>query len=279
MFVFEPIELNDVILNDKIKYNSNNHWENDKRPDDYDKVISLTHANNWINNFKNNYHKFIINDEFDMEFLQKANKIGKQTGKFSNLYKDELNDFIDKYNEIYGHLFINNTPYFVRTENVSLKCGQHGKGPYTNLSMIIESLTTCSSTHTPICNDTKEIVIYLIPWVIMNEKYEFRIFVYFNKITCISQQHCYKNYNYTKDELNNFSGIIVDYFESNIKTKIKIDSYVYDFVILQNDEPYFIEINSFGKEYASGSSLFHWLTDEKKLYGHYHKNIFVRYIK
>ncbi len=30
--------------------------------------------------------------------------------------------------------------------------------------------------------------------------------------------------------------------------------------------PYLIELNCFGKEYAAGSSLFHWLLDEDILY-------------
>lgn len=38
----------------------------------------------------------------------------------------------------------------------------------------------------------------------------------------------------------------------------------------------FIEINSFGKEYTSGSSLFHWLIDENKLYSD-SEEIYFRY--
>jgi hypothetical protein len=45
-----------------------------------------------------------------------------------------------------------------------------------------------------------------------------------------------------------------------------ISSYSYDFAIV-NNKPYFIEMNSFGKEYAAGSALFHWLLDEDILYG------------
>ena len=39
-----------------------------------------------------------------------------------------------------------------------------------------------------------------------------------------------------------------------------------DAVILEDGTLYFIEINSFGKEYAAGSALFHWLIDEDELY-------------
>jgi hypothetical protein len=40
----------------------------------------------------------------------------------------------------------------------------------------------------------------------------------------------------------------------------------YDFTFIDN-EPYFIEINCFGKENAAGSALFHWIIDYDKLYG------------
>ena len=62
--------------------------------------------------------------------------------------------------------------------------------------------------------------------------------------------------------------IIYDSFETNIKKKIiHTSNYCIDVVILENDSLYFIEINSFGKEYAAGSALFHWLNDEDILQG------------
>ena len=51
-----------------------------------------------------------------------------------------------------------------------------------------------------------------------------------------------------------------------------------DIAILEGDIPYFIEINCFGKEYAAGSSLFHWLIDEEKLYNTKNENkVYFRY--
>ena len=62
--------------------------------------------------------------------------------------------------------------------------------------------------------------------------------------------------------------IILNNFEGEIKKKIvHIDSYVMDFAILNDGSPYFIELNSFGKQYASGSALFEWITDYDVLYG------------
>jgi hypothetical protein len=57
-----------------------------------------------------------------------------------------------------------------------------------------------------------------------------------------------------------------------------VNNYSIDLAILKNDEPYFIEINSFGKEYPAGSSLFHWLNDEDILYDRKCENkIYFRY--
>jgi hypothetical protein len=58
---------------------------------------------------------------------------------------------------------------------------------------------------------------------------------------------------------------IVCYFKKCIKDRMWIDSYCMDIAITE-DGVYFIEINQFGKEYSAGSSLFHWIIDQDKLY-------------
>lgn len=42
----------------------------------------------------------------------------------------------------------------------------------------------------------------------------------------------------------------------------KTQNYTID-IGFTNGGPYFIELNSFGKEYAAGSALFHWINDEQ----------------
>ena len=70
-----------------------------------------------------------------------------------------------------------------------------------------------------------------------------------------------------------------DLFWTKIKPNIvNVSSYTIDFALLDNDEPYFIELNSFGKEYAAGSALFHWILDEDILYNKQNK-IYFRYTK
>jgi hypothetical protein len=127
-------------------------------------------------------------------------------------------------------------------------------------------------------------------------------------LTAISQQACYSKFTIDQNLLNSnylnlndgtnitellqlYAKIIVDYFESDIKPKLNhITSYTYDFAICCDKNnmrnqfiPYFIEPNSFGKEYAAGSALFHWILDEDKLYGLTESdnnkiNIYLRYV-
>lgn len=281
--IIEPIDINDVFKYDKERFNSNNHWINDVKPDDYNELSSLSQTKNWIHKFRNNYKTITINNPYHIEWMKRANIISSQTGNFSKLFEDELDEFIKYFYDNYSHILPSNNdiPYFIRTEKVSLKYGQHGLGPYYNIKQIIESVVSSIDGHTPINCDTSELTLYLIPFNNkINNSNEFRVFVNNNKITAISQQNLYERYS-NKNLLNDFIKIIINYFETDVKHKITWSpSYTYDFAVITNDanayEPYFIEPNGFGKEYPAGSALFHWLIDEDKLYG-VDDVIYVRY--
>ncbi len=269
---FVTIEQDDILTHDKNKYNSNNHWLNDIKPINYDKIINQSKTSLWINKFHTDYKIIEITNNEQLNWMKKAYEISSQTGKFSQIYSDELDDFIENHKNM--KYFENNNKYFVRTDDVSLKYGEHGVCPYNNLKKIIESLVSSIRTHTPIKNNTTKINIYLLPWINIEPWKEFRIFVNNNKITAISQQNIYCVYNKLSNKiiLFKFANIIINYFNSVVKNKINhVQSYTYDFAILDDDEPYFIELNSFGKEYAAGSALFHWLLDEDILYGKHNK--------
>jgi hypothetical protein len=272
--LIKPISIDDVLANDKKSYNTNNHWVDDIRPIDYDKVISQTNTNKWIEQFKS-YKKIIIDTKQDLYWMKKAYEIGSKTKRFPHMYDDELEDMINKYKHL-DEIF-DGTEYFIRTENVSLKEGVHGVGPYKDFKSIIESIVTCRLGHSPLYEDTSSIILYLTKFQHnLNGLREFRVFIHKNKITAISQQSLYDindileslNDKEKNDLINKWINIIITYFDSDVKQKIThIDSYVMDFAILDDDSPYFIELNSFGKEYASGSALFGWIQDYDILYG------------
>lgn len=285
--IIEPINIDDVI-NNPTKYNTSNHWPNNVKPDDYEKVSEMNYTKNWISMFKNEYITFTVDNPYEIDWMKKAHQISRQTKKFSKLFEDELDEFV-KNNSLL--ITTKNIPYFVRCENVSLKYGEHGVGPYYSLKQIIQSAVSSSDGHTPIDGLTKELRFYLIPFCNkINNSNEFRVFVCNNKITCISQQALYNTFVTEVNGVNinnileRYVNIIVKNFEEDIKKKIIWStSYSYDIAVIkssENDEeykPYFIEPNPFGKEYSSGSSLFHWLNDEEKLYGNVNNNIYLRY--
>ena len=62
--------------------------------------------------------------------------------------------------------------------------------------------------------------------------------------------------------------IVLKYHQDVVQPRIThLTSYSIDLTILDNDKPYFIEINPFGYMYSSGSALYHWLIDKNILYG------------
>jgi hypothetical protein len=238
-------------------------------PEDYCEVLAKSRTHHWIDKFRKTIK--ITLDTTDVKWMLKAQKIGMITGNFSDLFDDELNHMLTKY--AYLNLFDHNMPYFVRTDETSLKYGMHGVGPYYDFKSIIESSVSSIHGHSPLSDDT---TYYLSEWININQDKEFRVFVYKNKITAISQQSITKsnllllnlNDNDRNLLINKWINIICLYFQDIIMQRIDhVNSYAIDFAILENDEPYFIELSSFGKEYAAGSALYHWIIDEDILYG------------
>ena len=269
--VIEEIPLYNVISCPD-NYNSGNHGV---KPDDYYDVLAQGNTEHWINSFHTDYSVINVYDK-DLQWMREAFKSGSYTGLFPKMFEEEKTDMIARYNHV--QKYFDGTPYFVRCNSVSLKYGQHGVGPYTTFAEIIDSLVTCTQTHTPLDNNgkgTEPLTLFLLPWLTLDTFKEYRIFVYQNRITAISQQRLSEVNEflekYSEEEQDNVIKrhveIIHDTFEKTIKPKIThTQNYCMDAVLLQNDTLYFIEINSFGKEYAAGSALFHWLRDEEIVY-------------
>ena len=284
--VFEPI-CSETIKYGHYQFNSNNHWAKNERPNDYFTMIDKCNTKHWINKLNRPYKKIIINDKDDLVSLKRMSWLGKRTGKTSKLFEDELLTLVAKYETIYPDIFEKTCKgegckeYFVRSENVSLKYGEHGLNPCTNFRTMIESVVTCPDGHTPLTHGSKELVLYLFDWITMNECDEFRVFVKNKRITCISQQHIYSTFDINEISLHTKINALIEYFETVVVTLIDPPDFSYDFTFIAGS-PYFIEPNSFGKEYAAGSALFHWIHDYDKLYGLTNDNnnptIYVRYV-
>lgn len=287
-----PISIDDVMANDQILYNVNNLWNHDDikyKPNDYTEKLKLCNTKNWIYLFhdRSTIHEIDLSIK-DVKWLKEAFRIGQITAEFPKTYIDELEDLCFDSDNSNSNIFVPESKdgkgWFVRSEGVSLKGGKHGAGPYFNLKMIIESIVTCRSGHSCFDKDVTNIKLYLIPWKDIDYDKEFRIFVYNNQITAISAQHLYQVNewlsNSSRDEILSIIDLILNHFNDNIRDKLTfIGSYSMDLaLILKNNNEYiayFIEPNSFGAEYASGSALFHWKIDEDIMYGK--ENLQLRY--
>lgn len=252
----KPISLTDV-LEFTDKYNVNNLYK--LRPDDYDNICKQNNTKYWIDLFhKDNYKLISITNKYHINWIKEAYNIGQITRNFSSLYLEDLEDLCKE--------FVNfDKGYFIRTDHVSLKDGIHGVGPYNNIKSVIESICTCTTNHYPIHKNDTILNIYLMEWKVFDKDNEFRVFVYKNYITAISLQFLYtKNKLFSKKSNSEITILIKninDFFNNNIKQKLySMVNYTFDLVLLK-DTFYFIEPNSFGKDYSAGSALFHWVND------------------
>ncbi len=260
----------DVFAGNHILFNTNNHYINEgiEQPPDYFEKQKLGNTCNWIDKFHPGaYHKIIL-DKSDLEWMRRAWHIGHQTFRFSHLFDEELEETCQKYKDFPSSP---GQGWFVRTDKVSLKYGIYGCGPYDCIKDIIKSMVTTIVGHECFYNEDETCPIYLMNWKDINPDKEFRIFVYKNEITALSNQNIFSPNSWLQslkdDEIKNIVYNILDFFETNIKDKLTfIESYTMDLAILNDGTPYFIEPNAFGKYYAAGSSLFHWVNDHDKLH-------------
>ena len=161
----ETISIDDVMKYNEIRYNTNNHWDDDIMPVDYKEATQQTKTSKWIDAFKT--YKLVTIDltSARASWMLQAFSIGKHTKKFPHTYDNEL-EMLEAYlNETSCEVIFDGKPYFIRTEDVSLKAGQHGVGPYTDIRSVLESLVTCVHDHLPIKPTSKSIKVYVIPWV------------------------------------------------------------------------------------------------------------------
>jgi hypothetical protein len=273
-FQISSYELKHVLENDRILFNVNNLYEENRRPGDYFDRSEQTCTRNWIELFHHDNYAYFDLDEKDLSWMVQAAKIGSTTLKFSSIFRDELKESSEKHRVAFenGLKKLNCSSCFIRSDSVSLKYGIYGPGPYSDISKVLESMVTSSRGHLPFKEEDSKCRVYLMKWIEMEREKEFRIFVCRNRITAISQQYLYQA-NLWLSKLSNEEIIevlrtIVEHFEAKIKDKLAfLENYTMDLVLLRDNTCYFIETNPFGREYSSGSALFHWISDDQTLRG------------
>ncbi|KAJ3229992.1 hypothetical protein HDU81_004825 [Chytriomyces hyalinus] len=284
MITIRRFNLAHVVANDKKLFNSNNHG--DEQPADYHDACDRSKTWKWVDKFhaKTSYATIRISDRPTVSWLKRAVEVGVHTGRVSNLYAEEVDELVAKLRREFEQAVeaIGDPPegIFLRTEHVSLKYGIHGVGPYKKADWrkVVESLVSSSKGHECIRPNDPNCVLYVFPWIKEFEPdLEFRVFVYKNQVTAVSQQNLYRVNQVLKDKSDDeirheIMAPLLEYFNETVKVALAdVGSYSMDFALIPQPNggcsPYFIEINGFGAEYAAGSALFHWINDEAVLLG------------
>ena len=295
--IIQAVSLDTVLCLDRTAFNSCNHGV---KPTDYEEVLARTRLTQYIDILRpGTMIGHIDIRPCDLTWLKAAYGIGQHTGLFPKTYDEDLTDALPYYEPLLTAL--GPGPFFIRTDSVSLKNGQHGAGPYQNMRQILESLGSCRPTHTPIDADTKSLRLYFFPWLQLAEDLEFRVFVYRGQITAISQQHCYQRNkiltNLPDSErqvlIRHWVKVLADYINTSVIPKLAptgLHDYTIDIALLSaggggaggcgrnEDIPYLIELNCFGPAYAAGSSLFSWIKDNDILLRDGPGPIYFRYV-
>ena len=92
--------------------------------------------------------------------------------------------------------------------------------------------------------------------------YEFRVFIYNNRITAISQYDLYGLFPHLIEEKEKIKKLIHDFWEKEVKNKIKFPFYIVDFGYI-NGKIIFIELSPFLP--TTGGGLYHWNYDLNEL--------------
>lgn len=245
-------------------YNDANHWDGGEKPADYAAVSAACDTSAWLPYVDRRHTVVVLTN---VSWLRKAHELWlagatPASRPISKLFDDEADAAVERHAAVFA-----TEPWFVRAENVSLKYGVHGCGPYTDVRAVLESIVTAPGDHSPLhALHDGQLRLYLFPWVPINPAREFRVFVHDRRVVAASQQHlyqCFESELDDEDQLTRWAAVL----EATCAKVSFAPNYVADVAILADGAGYFIEANPFGAQYSSGSGLFHWLRDADVLHG------------
>lgn len=156
-----------------------------------------------------------------------------------------------------------NRPVFVRLDQMSTKRDSEPK-PITNSKQLLSTIVESRSLYKNVYKRNLDVKLIIMPWINIDKRREFRIFIYDKKIVAISQQFIYNKFYYTTEEIKIYYNSIIN---SNFNMKLPYNDVVCDVYVDELNVCHLIECNPFGSFSASGSSLFCWIKDNEILYG------------
>ena len=266
------LAINKEQLTDKNRYNTNNHHDIDWTYghiisiDEYEQLMSHSYRDKWA-------HLQKVDGIITHEFTKAEVKIlcetrsALYTGKRPGSLKEELDDIESRMPDL------TNNQYFCRLNQCSPKDGLYKEGPFTDNAKALDSIISSLRSNKELerCKKAESgNLVYFIPWrTEWKNWFEFRVFVYHNKVTAISQYNWSRNLGLVNYPLQQWGKNIIEFCE-----KIVIEmpnttegNWVIDVIVDPNtNNVELVEFNCFGAELAAGSALFGWIQDRDILY-------------
>lgn len=233
----------------------------------YAEQISTTHSQHWYPSLMEKpgltFESVLIElDEDDLNVLKRY-AVDPKAPKIQ-----ELAQRIKIAGESLNHPFL-----FVRLNSVSPKPRRLSHNRFNvksvgwehrALELLMESSRTRHTLHNPLWDH----YIMIRKFVPIEEWQEFRCFIYKNRLTAISQYHCYQKYKKLAGQKSKIRDMIYKFYRENF-VYIPYEDCVMDVIISDDDYVQIVEFNSFGPDGMAGSSLYNWDIDEKILLGEF----------
>jgi hypothetical protein len=108
-------------------------------------------------------------------------------------------------------------------------------------------------------------------WARIEPASEFRCFIYRNRLTAISQYHCYQYFRHLQGRHAEIRDQISRFYEA-IFRYLPYEDCVMDVILVKPEDSFerlgvkIVEFNSFGSDGQAGSALYNWIQDESILY-------------
>ena len=273
-------------VDNRDNFNTNNH---EKHPNDveamnkdYKKEIFKTHLSNYMDLINYPVEWTYTFTQNETKLLSDICKIGIQVLRRPKIFSDEIEQIVDRVNKNWV-----NGEWFVRSDSASPKDSMI-KFPYRNPTELIDGIITSRRFYLGVLDNIqfgKETVLYFVKYgTNWNIERELRCFVRNKKLTAISQYDwfrygffCHLSEPELKRIAENVDLLVCDIVDK-ITEKIETDDFVVDLYVNDDGSLKIVELNSFGYWLASGSALFHWITDKDKLYNDL-GNIYFRILK
>lgn len=203
--------------------------------------------------------KYLIVDlnECISEILIRVSRVGFLRGRVLEIFEDEHEQILK---------FLEKTPFpfkkaFFKLQYFSPKDSLFWKPPFSSWEELLKPLVTSGRTSASLTEKNGNQLIIMEWNEHWKEENEFRVFVWKNHITAISQYVYTEDYHLeNKFNLYKLANEIQNYFKNTIQPNFKLDNFVFDIHV---DENYVIEFIEFNEFQISGTSCFNWKHDRE----------------